>query len=190
MANKWLITKRIEDANFVKICNDAMSMAAAASILGLHFNSFKKRALKFGCYRPNQAGVGMKKAAPRIPLEEIIVKNLHPYYQSFKLKIRLVRERIKEHKCERCGIKEWKNQPLSMELHHKDGDRCNHLLENLLLLCPNCHSQTETFRAKNKKKLSAQRETFGAEPLKVGGTYLQKVENGNPEPSPESAGKV
>ncbi len=190
MANDWLITKRVEDAHFIKVCTDAISMAAAASTLGLHFNSFKKRALVLGCYRPNQAGVGMKKAAPSIPLEEIIVKKLHPHYQSFKLKLRLIQEGIKDNKCESCGIKEWRNKPLSMELHHKDGDRCNHLLENLLLLCPNCHSQTETFRAKNRKKLSAQKETFGAEPLKVGETFFQTVENGNPEPSPSKTGKV
>ncbi|MBK6622929.1 MAG: HNH endonuclease [Saprospirales bacterium] len=43
----------------------------------------------------------------------------------------------------------WLGNPLSLELHHIDGIRSNHHLSNLMLLCPNCHSQTETFRAKN-----------------------------------------
>ena len=45
---------------------------------------------------------------------------------------------------------EWK--PLNMELHHKDGNKNNHLLSNLMLLCPNCHAQTNNYRAKNINK--------------------------------------
>ena len=52
--------------------------------------------------------------------------------------------------CEECGVKSWNGKELNMELHHIDGNRTNHLLENLQLLCLNCHSQTENFRAKNK----------------------------------------
>jgi 5-methylcytosine-specific restriction endonuclease McrA len=48
-------------------------------------------------------------------------------------------------------ISDWQGRPLSLELHHIDGNRQNHLLDNLVILCPNCHSQTDTFRAKNKK---------------------------------------
>jgi 5-methylcytosine-specific restriction endonuclease McrA len=63
----------------------------------------------------------------------------------------LVKACIKENKCEICGISEWNGKPIQMELHHIDGDRTNHKLSNLMMLCPNCHSQTETFRAKNIK---------------------------------------
>lgn len=126
-------------------------MASAAAKLGLHFNSFKKRALELGCYNPNQAGKGIKKNTPKIPLAEIIYSGLHPHYQSFKLKKRLLKEGVKKNKCENCEIVDWNNKPLSMELHHIDGERTNHLLDNLILLCPNCHSQTDNFRAKNKK---------------------------------------
>ena len=59
--------------------------------------------------------------------------------------------KFRGHKCECCGLSEWNNLPINFELHHIDGNRTNHSLENLLLICPNCHSQTETFRAKNIK---------------------------------------
>ncbi len=147
---KWLIKERISDEIFLITCNAANSMAEAASTLGLHFNSFKKRALELNCYRPNQAGIVIIKNMPRIPLSEIIVDNLHPNYQTYKLKQRLLEEEIKENKCEVCRIKEWNDAPINMELHHKDGNRTNHLLKNLEMICPNCHSQTDNYRAKNK----------------------------------------
>ena len=54
--------------------------------------------------------------------------------------------------CECCGLSEWLNQPITLEVHHKDGDRLNNVLENLELLCPNCHSYTENWRGKNIDK--------------------------------------
>lgn len=56
---------------------------------------------------------------------------------------------LRGHKCEKCGNTEWLNQPIILEVHHKDGDHLNNVLENLELLCPNCHSLTENWRGKN-----------------------------------------
>ena len=148
--NKWAIKDRIDDKLFIEVCNRSLSMSQAAAELGLHFNSFKKRAIELGCYRPNKAGIGVRKNMPKIPINDIIVKGLHPNYQSYKLKNRLIDEGIKVNQCEECGIEQWNNKSLKMELHHINGDRTDHQLENLKLLCPNCHSQTDNFRAKNK----------------------------------------
>lgn len=150
MKKKWFIKDRVSDEYFRKTCENAPSMAKAASDLELHFNSFKKRALELNCYFPNKAGIGIRKNTPKIPLDDIIIKGLHPQYQSYKLKRRLIAEGIKKSQCENCGIENWNGKPLMMELHHLDGKRANHRLENLMLLCPNCHSQTDNFRAKNK----------------------------------------
>lgn len=55
------------------------------------------------------------------------------------------------YKCLLCGIDSWLKKPISLELDHIDGDNTNHSRNNLRLLCPNCHSQTPTFR--NRKRV-------------------------------------
>ena len=85
----------------------------------------------------------------KIPLSEIL-EGKHPQYQTNKIKNRLISEGIKENKCERCGITEYWNEPIVLQLDHVDGDSHNHMLSNLKLLCPNCHSQTITWCGKNK----------------------------------------
>ena len=142
--------KDINENEFVKVCNESQSMAKAASELGLHFNTFKKYAIKFGCYNTNQSGKGINKKhnGNKIPTDEILA-GLHPQYQTNKLRLRLIKEGVKEAKCEECGIVDWNGKPVSLELDHIDGNSKNHLLNNLRILCPNCHSQTETYRGKN-----------------------------------------
>ena len=54
------------------------------------------------------------------------------------------------HRCEDCGLSEWKDQPIPLELEHTDGDNKNHTRENLKLLCCNCHALTPTWRGRNK----------------------------------------
>jgi len=71
------------------------------------------------------------------------------------LKRRLLNEGLKRNRCELCGITEWLGQPLSMALHHVNGDGRDNRLENLQLLCPNCHSQTENFSGKGRRRLRA-----------------------------------
>jgi DNA-binding CsgD family transcriptional regulator len=68
------------------------------------------------------------------------------------LKMRLLRAGLKDGSCERCGLAEWQGEPLSVALHHINGDRNDNRLENLELLCPNCHSQTDTFAGRNGRK--------------------------------------
>jgi Zn finger protein HypA/HybF involved in hydrogenase expression len=74
-----------------------------------------------------------------------------------------IRRCIKTHnlipydKCHQCGVVDWVKGPLNLELDHIDGDNKNNTITNLRFLCPNCHSQTETFKGKGntgKKKVS------------------------------------
>lgn len=64
---------------------------------------------------------------------------------SGKLRIKLLAEGLKENKCEICGITKWHGKPIVCQLHHIDGNNQNNNLENLQILCPNCHSQTENY---------------------------------------------
>lgn len=131
--------------------SSSKSMREAASKANLHFNTFKRYAQKLGIYTPNQAGKGISKTMPKIPLKEILDGN-HPSYHTFKLGKRLLSEGIKPHKCEKCGLTDWNNQPIPLELDHIDGDSYNHQLYNLRFLCPNCHAQTPTHRGRNKRR--------------------------------------
>jgi hypothetical protein len=54
------------------------------------------------------------------------------------------------YKCSVCGISEWNDKTIGLELEHKDGNSYNNIEENLCLICPNCHSQTDTYKSKNK----------------------------------------
>lgn len=78
--------------------------------------------------------------ARRLPLEKLKSKSA--------LRSCLIRER--GDRCERCKITEWCGEPITIEMDHIDGNKKNHAEENLRLLCPNCHSQTLTWR--NKKR--------------------------------------
>lgn len=142
----------IDEEEFVKVCNEAKSMAESAMKLKMRFSTFRKYAVKLGCYKPNQGGKGIPRGKSHnvFPLEEIL-NGVHPQYQSNKLRIRLISEGYKEHRCEICGLSEWNGKPIPIELHHKDGNTRNNSLDNLQIVCLNCHAQTDTFRSKNDK---------------------------------------
>ena len=74
------------------------------------------------------------------------------FITSTNLKNRLIKDGFKENKCEICGVSEWQGKPLVCQLHHKNGNHKDNRLENLQILCPNCHSQTENYCGVSKKE--------------------------------------
>ena len=70
---------------------------------------------------------------------------------SHVLKLRLIKEGLKEHKCENCKNTNWLSNKIPLELHHINGNHNDNRLINLQILCPNCHVFTNTYRSKNRK---------------------------------------
>ena len=85
-----------------------------------------------------------------VSTETLLVKD--SIYPSSKLRDRLFRDGYKEKICECCGSTEWMGKPIPLELHHINGDNMDNRLENLQILCPNCHALTDNYRGKNKNK--------------------------------------
>lgn len=149
---------KISDEQIIEAINSSSTMLEAANSIGMPFMSFRYRAKKLGLYKPNQARKGIKRDSKEydkiaIPLDEIL-KGLHPHYGSSKLRIRLIKSGIKEERCEGegCAVRNiWNGKSITLQLDHIDGDSTNHKLNNLRLLCPNCHTQTETHSGKNRK---------------------------------------
>lgn len=78
------------------------------------------------------------------PLEKVL--DVNSSLSSGAVRKRLLKNKIKENKCECCGISEWQGKPIQCELHHINGITTDNRIENLIMLCPNCHSQTDNFR--------------------------------------------
>lgn len=86
-----------------------------------------------------------------ISLDRILVQNsTHP---TSKLKHRLLKERVLENRCNICGLlPTWNEKPLSLQLDHINGVSNDNRLENLQIVCPNCHTQTKTYAGKRLRK--------------------------------------
>jgi hypothetical protein len=102
-------------------------------------------------YIGNQGAKGHKISNDRKPALYYIDNNIS--IGSHKLKNKLIEDNIKSHKCECCQMIEWQGSKIPIELHHIDGNRYNNKLDNLQILCPNCHAQTDNHAGKKTKKI-------------------------------------
>jgi len=111
-------------------------------------------AIKYNLELPRFSGeeqVKQAKLATKIPDEEYF--NINTYHSGSHIRKRLIKDHKREEKCAVCGIgTKWNNKFLRFQVDHIDGNRFNNTLTNLRFLCPNCHSQTETFGNSRKTK--------------------------------------
>ena len=126
---------------------------------GGNYFTIKRRIKKFGFNTNHFLGQGWCKNPPRTEyaLKDILIKN-SPYINTHNLKKKLIRKGIKKYQCERCLRTKWEGNKIPIELNHKNGDRRDNRIENLEILCPNCHALTPTYRGKNVKTLVIQRQ--------------------------------
>ena len=145
----------VDRDQLLKALQENPSARAACKSLGLMYTTFIRRCKEFGVYQTNQGLRGEKKSRPklRIPIEKIF--NGEHYMAGVGLKRKLLQEGFIKDECSECGLPPiWNNKKLVLQLDHIDGDRLNNSRENLRLLCPNCHAQTETFSI-GKNRLNA-----------------------------------
>lgn len=103
------------------------------------YNWLKKLGIE---YKGNQGLKGRKHDPKRKPALELIKS---PSISNSKKRERLIEDGIKENKCEICGLSEWMGKPIPLELHHKDFNHYNNELDNLQILCSNCHMQAHNY---------------------------------------------
>lgn len=84
------------------------------------------------------------------PITDFLLADINA--PSNHLRKRLLKEGLLDYRCYNCLNTQWMGKPIPLELEHIDGNNRNNLLSNLIVLCPNCHSLTPTYRGKNKRK--------------------------------------
>lgn len=144
----------METEQFIKICEEALSMAEASKELNMTFNSFKRKAIKLGCYKPNQNWTKGKSAYNDDRIKSKYSDNLFVENSGARreyIKSLIIKHNLIEYRCLECGLNNfWNKKVLSLQLDHINGVRNDNRLDNLRFLCPNCHTQTETYCSKNK----------------------------------------
>lgn len=152
--NVSLITRE----NLERAVSLAQSLRQACEILGMDLHSgnsyravrnrIKSWGINTSHFNPWGIIPGRNKRKKR-PTEELLKKG--SLVESARLKARLFKEGILKQECSWCKIgPDWNGAPLVLQLDHINGEKYDNRLENLRILCPNCHSQTETFTSKNK----------------------------------------
>ncbi|MDQ4129575.1 MAG: HNH endonuclease [Actinomycetota bacterium] len=122
---------------------------------GYTYVALKRRIAELGLDTGHMTGQGWAKGRRNPtpgslrPLAEILVAD-SDYTNTYHLKRRLLKEGLKESRCESCGLTEWNGRPAPLQLDHVNGDRRDNRLENLRILCPNCHAQTDTWCSRNR----------------------------------------
>lgn len=110
--------------------------------LNVKYDTLKKYLVKFNIeFKTNPNRKGFKRPNERKPLLEILNSNC----SNAAKRRRLIGDGVKEEKCEICGLSEWMGKPIPLELHHKDFNHYNNKLDNLQILCANCHMQAHNY---------------------------------------------
>ena len=116
-------------------------------------NSITKCMLRFGFSRKTFNDARLRGAIVTRPQAMPLEQLLQGRRQRGHLKRRLIALGLRRDECEICRISEWRGAPLSPTLHHVNGDGQDNRLENLQILCPNCHSQTDNFAGRNVHRI-------------------------------------
>jgi hypothetical protein len=151
---------RYTQAQLIEAVQTSTSIRQVLSKLGLveaggNYSVVRHRIRRLGLSTDHFTGQGWRKGThvpcfPASPLSKLLQTGTR--VQSYKLKKRLFAEGLKVRRCDWCGNTEWLGQPIPLELDHINGDQTDNRIENLRILCPNCHALTQTYRGKKLAK--------------------------------------
>ncbi len=150
--------RRYTDQCLRRAVESCFSLRAVIQTIGLvpaggNYEVVKKRIREMNLDTSHFTGQGHLRGGNHTyrtrPLAEVLVDG--KLENTWRLKNRLLNERLKRHQCEHCGRIRWLGIPIPLEIHHRNGDRRDNSLANIELLCPNCHALTGNYRGRKKK---------------------------------------
>lgn len=151
------LKKKYTEVELREIVKNSYSYAQVLRKLGIktcggNYSCVKSRINKCKIDTSHFTGKGHYKGKTKGYKRDIedYLNNKYPI-QSYKLKLRLLKEKKLLPICNMCKLSSWLNVNIPLELHHKNGINTDNNLNNLELLCPNCHALTDSYRGKNKK---------------------------------------
>ena len=156
-------TRSYSDEQFIKAVKENTCIKFVLKALGLvergnNYNTVKSLVKQFNLdtshwldYSLNSPLKGTKcfNGVYKNTLSEVLVENCN--YNTGSLKKRLIKEKIFEAKCYNCNNIEWLGKPIPLELEHINGIHTDNKIENLTILCPNCHAFTPTYRGRKNR---------------------------------------
>lgn len=135
---KELLEEKVKDCySFAELCR-----RLGLSPEGSNPKTVKKKMDKFGVDYSHFTGQGLRSNNKNPVYRDKYASKLSEdkTLKSANVRIKIINLGLKENKCEECGITEWRGKPITIQLHHINGDRSDNRIENLRMLCPNCHS--------------------------------------------------
>lgn len=166
--NKELLQKLVEESGTIKEILEKLNLKITK-------DNYKKLYKELDEYNIDYSEIlnnSTRGCIKKYPIEDILVEN--STYTGSRLKNRLIKEGLKQNICELCGQKPFHNgKELILQLHHINGNHQDNRLENLQILCPNCHSQTDNYAKRNIKKKQYFCKKCGAE-ISKGAQFCKK----------------
>jgi len=141
--------------NIKKLLEDNTPVSEVARIIGVKYETLVNNLKKLNVpFKTNQHRVGKKHLEKRKPAEYYLREGVRVSIPVLRRK--LIEDGLKENKCENpeCGITDWHGKFLPLELHHINGNHYDNRLENLILLCPNCHAQIHGYNKPKENKIT------------------------------------
>jgi hypothetical protein len=154
--------KQYTNQDFIESVKNSVSISQVLQKINLrpvggNYSTAKRKILLLNLDTSHFTGQGHLKGknhnwGKKIPLKDILVEK-STYNNTTHLKDRLIKEGLLKKHCYKCGLNEWLGEILSLELDHINGNRFDNRMENLTILCPNCHSLTDTYRGRGRRTI-------------------------------------